>query len=263
MTVAADLREQIAPDILDAYPDLDEAKWRIIAHDEGPLLVIAGPGSGKTFSLVLRTINLLLLGRAKPSEIIVCTFTEKAAFELRDRISDLALQIRLANDVLVEASIKPEAWKGARTVDLAVRTARAKGWEAIAELKWWSGKNKVEETLWDAWKLAGLYRENIAPFVYLIAAGRAGYWELPLAQLWTEAAWPTLELWAQNPALHKNWVVGKYGPTLLPRGIRTHPIASVPIHSASADWRLGVVRITTTPGGAIEVAALQAASPAG
>lgn len=89
----------IAPAILREYPDLDAAKHEIIAHDEGPLLVIAGPGSGKTFSLVLRTVNLLLSGRAKPSELIVCTFTEKASFELRDRIAEAARKVKYEGDL--------------------------------------------------------------------------------------------------------------------------------------------------------------------
>lgn len=99
MSATAPLAERIAPELLRAYPDLDAAKHEIIAHDEGPLLVIAGPGSGKTFSLVLRTVNLLLLGRAKPSELVVCTFTEKAAFELRDRIAEAARRVRYQGDL--------------------------------------------------------------------------------------------------------------------------------------------------------------------
>jgi DNA helicase-2/ATP-dependent DNA helicase PcrA len=91
--------DAIAPELIGAYPDLDAAKHSIIAHGEGPLLVIAGPGSGKTFSLVLRTINLLLTGRAKPSELIVCTFTEKAAFELRDRIAEAARKVNYQGDL--------------------------------------------------------------------------------------------------------------------------------------------------------------------
>ena len=58
-----------------------------------PLLVIAGPGSGKTLSLVLRAINLLLLDKAKPKSLVLCTFTEKAAFEIRDRISAAAHKV--------------------------------------------------------------------------------------------------------------------------------------------------------------------------
>src|SRR6266540_2109778 len=64
---------------------MNDAQRAIVAHGEGPLLVIAGPGSGKTFSLVLRALNLLLLGKAGPAELIVCTFTEKAAYEHRHR----------------------------------------------------------------------------------------------------------------------------------------------------------------------------------
>jgi DNA helicase II / ATP-dependent DNA helicase PcrA len=93
------VQDAIAPELLRTYPDLDAAKHEIIAHDEGPVLVIAGPGSGKTFSLVLRTVNLLLRGRARPSELVVCTFTEKAAFELRDRIAEAARKIGYQADL--------------------------------------------------------------------------------------------------------------------------------------------------------------------
>ena len=89
----------IVPALLAAYPDLSEPQRDIIGHDEGPLLVIAGPGSGKTYSLVLRTVNLLLLGKAEPSEIIVTTFTEKAAFEIRDRTSAAASKLGYKGDL--------------------------------------------------------------------------------------------------------------------------------------------------------------------
>jgi DNA helicase-2/ATP-dependent DNA helicase PcrA len=89
----------IAPAILREYPAMNDAQRDVVAHDAGPLLVIAGPGSGKTFSLVLRTINLLLLGTAKASQIIVCTFTEKAAYELRDRIATSARRVGYNQDL--------------------------------------------------------------------------------------------------------------------------------------------------------------------
>ncbi len=89
----------IAPILLKQYPDLNDAQRAIVGHCDGPLLGIAGPGSGKTFSLVLRTMNLLVLGKTKPSELIICTFTEKAAFELRDRISAAARRIGYTEDL--------------------------------------------------------------------------------------------------------------------------------------------------------------------
>jgi len=89
----------IAPAILKHYPDLNDAQKKVITNSEGPLLVIAGPGSGKTYSIVLRALNLLLLQKAKPKEIILCTFTEKAAFEMRDRISAAAQKVSYGGDL--------------------------------------------------------------------------------------------------------------------------------------------------------------------
>jgi DNA helicase-2/ATP-dependent DNA helicase PcrA len=83
----------IAPAILEHYPDLNGAQREIVAHADGPLLVVAGPGSGKTYSIVLRALNLVLLERARAKEIVLCTFTEKAAFEMRDRLSSAAQKV--------------------------------------------------------------------------------------------------------------------------------------------------------------------------
>ena len=89
----------IAPTILEHYPHLNQVQREIIGYLDGPLLVIAGPGSGKTYSIVLRALNLLLLGRAQPSEIALCTFTEKAAFEMRDRLAAAARKVGYAGDL--------------------------------------------------------------------------------------------------------------------------------------------------------------------
>lgn len=89
----------IAPEILDHYPGLNEAQREIIGHLDGPLLVIAGPGSGKTYSIVLRALNLLLLEKAAPTQIVLCTFTEKAAFEMRDRLAAAARKVGYAGDL--------------------------------------------------------------------------------------------------------------------------------------------------------------------
>jgi DNA helicase-2/ATP-dependent DNA helicase PcrA len=91
----------IHPSLLSAYPQLKDnaAQMRSVAHSEGPLLIIAGPGSGKTQVLVWRTLNLLLTGKALPAEVLVCTFTEKAAYELRDRIALDAKKVGYEGDL--------------------------------------------------------------------------------------------------------------------------------------------------------------------
>ena len=59
-----------------------------IETTDGPLLVIAGPGTGKTYTLVTRVVYLITEKNVDPSEIMVVTFTEKAAKELITRISN-------------------------------------------------------------------------------------------------------------------------------------------------------------------------------
>lgn len=81
------------------YPFLNEAQREAVARTEGPLLIIAGPGSGKTLVLVVRTLNILLHGRAEPKQIVLCTFTEKAAFELRDRTAQAARTLGYTGDL--------------------------------------------------------------------------------------------------------------------------------------------------------------------
>ncbi len=62
---------------------------------EGPLLIIAGPGSGKTFTLVERIVFLLTEKGVTPEQIMVVTFTDKAAQELTTRISNRLEQLHL------------------------------------------------------------------------------------------------------------------------------------------------------------------------
>ena len=63
----------IAPAVLEHYLELAESQRAVVGHLDGPLLVIAGPGSGKTHCIVLRALNLLLLQKANPGEIVLCT----------------------------------------------------------------------------------------------------------------------------------------------------------------------------------------------
>lgn len=60
-----------------------------IRHTDGPLFITAGPGSGKTRVLLWRALNLIVFHEVKPAEIFLSTFTEKAAFQLKEGLRGL------------------------------------------------------------------------------------------------------------------------------------------------------------------------------
>ncbi len=69
-----------------AAPSLDEAQQAVVDHTDGPLLVLAGPGTGKTTTLVEAVVARVAAG-ASPDDVLVLTFSRKAADELRERIA--------------------------------------------------------------------------------------------------------------------------------------------------------------------------------
>jgi len=77
----------VRPDVAAAVPELDEEQQRVVDHESGPLLVLAGPGTGKTTTLVEAIVDRVEQRGARPDEILALTFSRKAAEQLRDRVT--------------------------------------------------------------------------------------------------------------------------------------------------------------------------------
>lgn len=81
------------------FGNANTEQQKAIKQTDGPVLIIAGPGTGKTFTLVKRAVYLIVEKGVKPENILIATFTEKAAKELITRITNELIKLKITVNV--------------------------------------------------------------------------------------------------------------------------------------------------------------------
>lgn len=96
MTLNYELRRPRRAEVV--VPELDASQQAVVDHRGSPLLVLAGPGTGKTTTVVELVARRIAAGEVTPDQVLMLTFSRKAAEELRERVA-----ARLGGGALVEA----------------------------------------------------------------------------------------------------------------------------------------------------------------
>ncbi|HSW80859.1 MAG TPA: ATP-dependent helicase [Candidatus Saccharimonas sp.] len=124
---------------------LNTQQRRAVKTIDGPVTIIAGPGTGKTKTLAARILYILQTGKAKPHEILALTFTKKAAAEMAERVgvkgpvictfhalcqqllgSEFTFVTEAERASIVKSLAKPAAFKGVSNRELGLAISRAK-----------------------------------------------------------------------------------------------------------------------------------------
>lgn len=132
--------------------DLNAQQRRVVEAGDGPIVVIAGPGTGKTKTLVARLQHLVASGQTHAERILALTFTRKACEEMQVRAGlpevkittfhglcheilgdNLALVTEAQRLQIIKALKKPASWKGFGSREIGLRISRAKNMRTDAD----------------------------------------------------------------------------------------------------------------------------------
>ena len=141
-----------------SYMDgLNAAQREAVEKLEGPVLMLAGAGTGKTRALTTRVVHLLNTGTARPNEVLAVTFTNKAAREMKNRVSNLIGQVEGMPWMGTFHSICVKLLRRhAELVSLKSNFTILDGDDQLRLLKQLISASRIDDKRWPARQLAGI-----------------------------------------------------------------------------------------------------------
>ncbi|MCD5380907.1 UvrD-helicase domain-containing protein, partial [Candidatus Gracilibacteria bacterium] len=109
------------------YKILNDAQKEVVEQIHGPVMVVAGPGTGKTQIIGMRTANIILKGGVNPENILITTFTEAGVIAIKKRLTKFigsdAYKVKVATihsfsqDIITSYPEKFAEYKALKTID--------------------------------------------------------------------------------------------------------------------------------------------------